>query len=127
MSYEEARALAQAHGIQSRPQWADFVKTRSPRDVPSAPAVVYKDHWTSWGEFLGTGRIADREKSANFLTYEEAKQYLRSFGFKNEAEFYAWASTPECPTFIPARPRKAYGRLRGFGGWKESPPTLEVG
>ena len=29
-----------------------------PSDIPAYPDEVYKDEWTSWGDFLGTGVIS---------------------------------------------------------------------
>ena len=43
--------------------------------IPKNPDSTYGDKWTSWGDFLGTGFVADKYKV--FLSFEEARKYVR--------------------------------------------------
>ncbi|MFZ0329087.1 MAG: DEAD/DEAH box helicase family protein, partial [Nitrososphaeraceae archaeon] len=44
------------------------------KDIPKRPEVVYKEEWKGWGDYLGTGRIADQETG---WSIERVKQLLR--------------------------------------------------
>ena len=57
----------------------------------------YKKEWITWGDFLGTGSIANTVRSANFLLWPEAKQKMRKLG-------------------------KEYG-LKGFDAWRKFAKT----
>ena len=49
-------------GLQSEtPEWREYCKSgKIPQDIPYKPYRTYKKEWISWGDWLGTGRIADQ-------------------------------------------------------------------
>ncbi|VVD61629.1 hypothetical protein PCE31106_00127 [Pandoraea cepalis] len=56
-SYSDASAWAQREGIASQRLWYERCKDASfPINIPKKPEPVYRDEWTNWGNFLGTGR-----------------------------------------------------------------------
>ena len=57
MSYEEAKAFIQAEGITSMTAFRKWKREgHRPSNFPSNPERKYKEEWTGWGDFLGTGR-----------------------------------------------------------------------
>ncbi len=109
-SYRECQDYLLNANIDSKEKFEKWRRKKENSLVPSRPDKTFKKEWVSWGEFFKTGRIPDIIKHKNFLSYEEAKHFLKKFKFQNEEEFYAWAKTSEKPQTIPASPRNAYGK-----------------
>ena len=122
--FEEARAFVRKLELKSSSEWKDFVQGRIPRlgqfpaDIPSNPNDVYADKgWMSYGDWLGTGRIADQFKA--FRPFPEARAFARRLKLKNVAEWYAFTKgrmlpLGNLPEDIPALPNRTYADK----GWK---------
>jgi hypothetical protein len=108
-SYEECQDYLLNKNIDSKEKFENWRKLKENKLVPTRPDSTYKKDWKSWGEFLKTGRISDIEKHNLFLSYEDAKIFLKSYDFKTEEEFYKWTKSENRPHNIPASPRKTYG------------------
>lgn len=71
--YEKAKEFARSSGIKSSKQW--FLASKSgdlPAGLPSDPGKIYKQKgWTTWGNFLGTGRIADQQENTGITKRQE--------------------------------------------------------
>jgi hypothetical protein len=112
-SFEEARKYAQKLNLKSYTEWIEFRKSdNKPDDTPSAPSQIYEG-WISWGDFLGTGNIAP--KNRKFLSYDEAKKRIRKFKILSEKEFRNIAKNGTLPLGIPRDPQKSY--KKEFSGW----------
>ena len=74
-----------------------------------------------WGDYLGTGRIADRDKI--FLSYEKAKKYIKKFNLKNNNEWKIFSRSNKRPSNIPSTPNNVYKNK----GWKDWPDFLSSG
>ena len=72
-SYDEARKFARKLGLKSKNEWFDYVKLRKhPIDIPNDPRASYKNKgWIGWGDFLGTGRIANQNRV--YLSAKDAR------------------------------------------------------
>lgn len=109
MPFEQFREFARTLKLKSKDQWFRWHKENKPLNIPSSASLVYKNKgWISWGDFLGTGREADQYKAQHYLSYQEAKEYLRKFNFKSESDFLKWCQTEEKPVFIPQKARRYY-------------------
>ncbi len=77
-----ARDFVRTLGMKSQAQWDAYVDSgRFPRDLPKAPHMVYADAgWRSWGDWLGTERIANQLR--RYLPFNEARTFVRSLGLK---------------------------------------------
>jgi superfamily II DNA or RNA helicase len=54
LPFEEARKIVCGLGLRGKGEWEAWSKTERPTNIPSAPAIVYKDSgWVSWGGWLG--------------------------------------------------------------------------
>ena len=89
-----------------------------PEDIPKDPKDSYKNKgWISWGDWLGTGRIATQNKV--FLPFEEARELARALNLKTGAEWKAFMKNIKFPHNIPKDPGDTY-KNKGwisFGDW----------
>jgi hypothetical protein len=124
--FQQARAYARSLGLTSRTEWLAFVrgdlpdKGTPPADIPRHPHLCYvKAGWTSWGDFLGTGRVANQKRV--FRPFRQARVYARSLGLASSAEWSAFVhgDLPDkgtLPADIPTQPGQAYARA-GWTSW----------
>ena len=95
-------------GLKEYKKWSkmnDF-----PDFLPKAPNRVFL-HWTTWGDYLGTGRLQSCKIKEFYYTYQEAKNYLKNnYEIKNSAHFRRL----KLPLFIPKKPNKFYNEWLGW-------------
>jgi hypothetical protein len=103
----------------NKPEWVtrmvDYKKwskmKKFPDFLPKAPDKVFPD-WTYWGDYLGTGNIHAHNRKDIYLSYEEAKKYLKqNFNFKSSNDFIR---CKEIPLFIPKKPYNIYASWNGW-------------
>lgn len=124
--FEEAREYARSLEIGSSTEWFQFCrgemfdKGRLPSDIPFTPYTIYMNQgWISWGDWLGTGRIAAQYRE--FLVYEEAKAVVHKLGLKSLKQWrmYSTGSLKHLgtrPSKIPGNPQESY-RDNGWISW----------
>jgi superfamily II DNA or RNA helicase len=106
-TFEQAMSFARSLGLTSRRDYHKWVRESAerPLDLPNDPNVVYKKSgWISWQHFLGY----------DYISFEEAKAFVRELGFKTSTEFRTWASTEGRPMIFPSDPARQYQDE----GWK---------
>lgn len=127
--FPEARGFVRKLGLRDQSEWAAYSSGRfhdkglRPHDIPGNPQKVYaNDGWQGMGDWLGTGRMANHKRV--FLSFEEARAYVRNLGFKNENEWRKFRSgkSPEkgrLPSNIPTNPNRHYAEdgWIGMGDW----------
>ena len=114
MSFEEAKAFIRSEGIQTSIEFEEWKRSgKRPEDFPSNPDKIYKKEWISWGDFFGTGSIAHRKKE--FMSFEEAKAFIRNEGIQTSAEFEAWKRSGKRPEDFPSNPHRTY--KEEWTGW----------
>jgi len=75
MSFEEAKVTVRKLGINSDSDWRRARKEGLlPANLPGHPWVIYPEY-TTLGDFLETGRIADQYR--NYYTYNDAKKIIQ--------------------------------------------------
>jgi len=106
--FEEARQYAQSLKLKSHTEWTKFSKSgKRPGDIPGSPEKVYKNKgWKGYGDWLGTGRIADQDKQ--YRSFTETKKFIRSLGLKSRREWYDYVKSGKKPDDIPAYPEQVY-------------------
>jgi superfamily II DNA or RNA helicase len=110
-SYEEVTKYAQTLNLKNVQEWKKFVKFK---DIPQHPNRVYKKYWKNWGEFLGTGNIANYLKK--YRSYNEAKKYVQLLNLKSEKEWRIYTKSKNFPKDIPAYPNQTYKKeFKGIG------------
>jgi hypothetical protein len=112
MSYEQAKKYVQAVGLKTQQEFFQWRKTKErPDTIPPDPKRVYAE-FKSWGEFLGTERIANQNKE--YGSYEETKSFLKPFGIQSMEHYYQLCKMDVIPNHIPKRP---YAYYRKQGTW----------
>ena len=93
-SYEDTKKYISKFKIQSETFFLKFIKeNKIPADIPRSPNYVYKqtNEWISWGDFLGTGRIADHLKV--FASYKDAKKFAKKNNVKSYSDWIKLSKT----------------------------------
>lgn len=86
-TYEECSKLIRSFNINGKEEFITFVKECDDTKIPHNPVAYYKDKWTTWGEFLGTNRIANqniREFKYNLLEEFTSEYSFRDFLMEND-------------------------------------------
>ena len=79
-------------------------------------ARTYKEKWKGWGDWLGTGSIATRNREN--WSFEKAKEYVRSLGLKSQHEWAKFCKSGRKPNGIPSTPNVTYKKYwKGYGDW----------
>jgi hypothetical protein len=110
-SFTEARKFAHQLGLKNVEQWRTYCKSEKlPVDIPKNPNQVYKKEWTTMGEWLGTGRIGNRNKE--WLEWSEAKEeykkLAKKYGLRNISDWKKFTASGKKPDNIPAKPWMVY-------------------
>lgn len=114
LSFEEAREYVRKLNLKSRTEYNIWYKENRPDFLPSTPTNKYKREWTSMGDFLGTGRVADQfKKTKYFLSLKEAREYVKTLNLQSEEEYMLWHRKTK-PINLPAYPPAVYGNDEGW-------------
>jgi superfamily II DNA or RNA helicase len=117
--FNKARAFVRGLGLKSQAEWWAYSKSgKKPNDIPRDPHETYaKDGWAGYGDWLGTGRIADHLRQ--YRSFDDARAFVRDLGLKSVAEWRAYCKSGKKPDDIPADPRQTYLNegWAGTGDW----------
>ena len=129
MEFEEALKYSCNLKLKSSKTWREKHKSGDmPKNMPSSPHRVYENiGWTTWGDWLGTGRIADNLKV--FLPYLEAKVFVSKLNLSGQEDWTKYSQSGNRPNNIPGNPQKVYkgNGWVNFGDWLGTgytPPRL---
>ena len=111
--FKQSRKFVRELGLKNENEWRDYRKSDKPEDIPSNPNKIYKnDGWVSMGDFLGTGNTRKKD----FLSFKEARSFVRSLGLKSAKEWRAYAASGNRPEYIPSNPVVVYNN-KGWISW----------
>jgi hypothetical protein len=83
--FEEARAFAQTLGLTSKQAWEQYCRSgHKPHDIPAHPELIYKGHFLGYGNWLGSGRIANQKRV--YWPFEKARAFVHTLGLKSQQE-----------------------------------------
>ena len=117
-SYNEAKEYAKSLNLKSRVFWKKLAKEKKIlKDFPKSPEISYQNEWKGWGEFLGTGRIADHLKT--YRKYEKAKEYAKSLNLKSREEWFVHTRSKNFPKDIPAGVSNSKKYKKEWENWGE--------
>jgi hypothetical protein len=116
LSFEKAREYAHGLGLKSFTEWAVWCKSGNrPKNIPSRPDRIYKEQgWVNWGDFLNTSNVQPAKMV--FLSFKEARKYVRDLGLKSRTEYRVWSKSDKRPMNIPSNPNLTYTK-QGWSGW----------
>jgi superfamily II DNA or RNA helicase len=116
-SFEEAKKFLRSLDLKNQKEWQKYCKSgKKPDNIPYHPDRAYKDQWKGFGDWLGTGTIATQDRI--FLSFDEARQFIRSLGLKNQQEWRKYLKSGKKPDNIPSEPAQVYkDQWKGFGDW----------
>ena len=84
--FANARSVVHRLQLKSKKEWYTYSSSsRRPNDIPSQPYRTYKNEWRGWGDWLGTGRIANQIKG---WSIEKVKELLG--GLIESRAIYDW-------------------------------------
>jgi len=123
-SYEEAKNFVHALNIKRKDDWVAYCKTLMmhlpplPLNIPASPAKTYKrieygNKWISWGDFLGTGKISNQNKSKRWMSYAEAHKFVSNLNLIKSSDWLKYTknefeSLPRLPSNLPKKPEQVY-------------------
>ena len=108
LSYEEAQNYLVNFYFKSQKEYQNWHKLNNPNNLPTNPNVVYKDNgWVSWGIFLSNKNIGTQNKSKFFLSYDDAKLFLKDLNIITRKEYIEWYNLNN-PNNLPLSPHEIY-------------------
>ena len=107
-SFVDAREFVHSLKLNSSSEWWQYCKSgKKPEDIPIAPSQLYSNKgWISWGDWLGTGRIADRFKE--YRPFTKARKFVHSLRLKSSSEWHQYCKSGKKPEDIPAYANQTY-------------------
>jgi Integrase repeat unit len=106
-SFAEARAFVRTLGLKNQGEWRAYCRSgQKLADIPSGPQSVYRTEWSGWGDWLGTGTIAHRDRQ--YRPFAEARAFVHRLGLKNQREWFAYRRSGQKPADIPGKPHSVY-------------------
>ena len=104
LTFHQARKIARTLGLKSRKEWQNICKSEDrPKNIPACPHLTYKEYgWTDYADFL------NYKPGQRFLPFEQAREYVRSLGFKKTKEWTQYCSSGKKPKNIPYTPEIVY-------------------
>ena len=116
-SFTKARDYARSLNLDTFDDWRKHAKSsKLPDDIPSAPNTVYKNQYKGVGDWLGTGRVADKYKT--WRKFKETKRFALSLNLQSFEEWKKYCKSGKKPDDIPDIPSNIY-KNKGWKGWPD--------
>ena len=124
-SFTVAKKFVQSLNFHSRTGWEEYRKSGNrPKDIPSAPRDMYKKEWKGWGDFLGTGTLAPKDRQ--YRSFEEARKFVQGLKLKNTNDWKKYCKSGDKPNDIPKTPDQKYKKeWKGWGDFLDNGYTRE--
>lgn len=123
-TYEDTCDFVHSLQLKRKEDWPLYTKGEFPHlpslpiDIPACPDKTYRrkeygQKWSGWGNFLGTDRVSNQDRAKSYLSYEEAKGWVKSLNLKSSVEWRKYISgkisdLPPLPLSIPKKPDNFY-------------------
>lgn len=128
LSFKKARKFAHSLKLKDFSEWELYSKSgKRPHNIPSSPRTKYSGEWVSTHDWLGTKRGIDGmniginieiSSSRRFLSFKNARRFVRKLNLKNQKEWQLYATSNERPSDIPNTPSKVYKKeWKGLRDW----------
>jgi len=115
-SYNDAKKFVHKLKSKNTDEWNAYCKSgKKPDDIPQNPPQTYKKEWKGWGDWFGTGRIANQNKADTWLSAKEARIAIKKiakevFGGKpfTEVDWKKAYDTGKIPKNLPKYLQNVY-------------------
>jgi len=115
LSFKDAREFVHKLKLKGRSEWELYRKSeKKPSNIPTNPNTIYKKEWKSFGDFLGTGSIAPKDKE--FLEFEEAREFIQSLHLQSVKDWREFLKSEKNPGNLPSNPEGIY-KNKGWISW----------
>jgi hypothetical protein len=111
--FNKAREFIQNSKIKTKEEYVKFYKSgKLPPEIPKSPPTTYRKYWKGWGDFLGTGNIANqlREYPSMKDAKIEAKQLAIKFNLRTRQDWIKAHREGKIPKHLPANPWHVYAK-----------------
>ena len=123
MHFEDAKTFIQNQALKTMREFQKWSSSgQRPKNFPANPNIIYKDQWTSWGEFLGTETIAHKNKE--WMHFEDARTFIQTQGIQTFIEFQEWSRSRQRPKNFPSHPNETYKDQ--WTGWRDFLGTRDI-
>jgi len=118
LSYEDAKVtFVHPLKLSGEQGWRDYKRQNElPLNIPKTPEHFYQK-WAGWPDWVGSGLISNRQKSENFVSFNEAKAWAIKQNIRGQREWRAFTKSPDFPDNIPKNPNVVYSDK----GWNGEP------
>lgn len=123
MPLEELKKIVRKYNIKSQSEYGKAKASKIlPDEVPGIKTLYDRytgKGWKGFGDFLGTGRIADQEKkNLIFKDFETCRNHVRKLKLKNAERWYEYSSSKKKPVWIPTHPERVFKKdWISFSDW----------
>ena len=108
LEFEEARTIVRSLKLKGARAWWHWSKNFRPENIPSTPDVTYRGKgWSGMQDWLGTDTVSTRANHLAFLSFENARKYVRQQKLSGKKAWREW-SRAKRPAFIPSTPQRTY-------------------
>jgi hypothetical protein len=134
-SFEEAREFARSLKFNDIMMWFDYCFTYDkPEYIPSEPWYVYGEKWKGIENWIGVPSMfsenygeGKRGRTRDFLSFDDARTFIRSLKLKNQKEWNAYCKSGDKPFDIPSSPSSCYSdEWLGMKDWLHCPLEAEM-
>jgi hypothetical protein len=120
--FESAREFVRSLNLKNQKEWQEYsISGNKPEDIPSRPERTYKKEFKGYGDWLGTGIVSNQLKQ--YRPFLEAREFVRSLGFKSQKEWIEYTKSGNKPNDVPSFPNQVYKNK----GWKSVGDFLGTG
>jgi superfamily II DNA or RNA helicase len=118
LSYNEARDLMIKNNITNTKEYKLFRNKNNHNKLilPANPYGVYKNEWKGYGNFFGTGKVANQDKI--YLPIYKAKKYLKGMDLDIN-KYRDWTKSKDFPSFLPKDIYCVYGKDKNWKGLRD--------
>jgi hypothetical protein len=118
LSFKKVQEFAQKLNFKNREEWEEYSKSGDkPDNIPANPGLAYKNNgWKGWGDFLGTGRVANQTLAKNYLPLEkaeiEARELAKKYNLRTQEDWLKAHREGKIPKHLPRNPWQVYPKRK---------------
>jgi hypothetical protein len=116
LDYNKAKLFLFNYKLKIAADYKLFIKDNN-YNLPSKPNRYYKNRgWVSWGDFLGTGKVANQLRV--FYPYDIFKEKIKELKIKSFYSYKKYIKTNKTDNKLPTNPNIVY-KNKGWVSWCE--------